>query len=166
MQFLMPMTMRKRQLIELLQFVIQGIQDDDSVEGNLEYTGIGDLNYGEFKVIGGIRFGNRDGQGFIRIIGEQGRTAIDARLPAPHADLPKFKAEDLPEPILQALRALVTYSWTDEERDYVSNCSDEPDGNQRKGHIFESLVILNNLIEGLEQSPREYLPNAEVELPQ
>jgi hypothetical protein len=161
MQFLMPMTMRKRQLIELLQFVIQGIQDDDSVEGNLEYTGIGDLNYGEFKVIGGIRFGNRDGQGFIRIIGEQGRTAIDAKLPAPHADLPKLKAEDLPAPIRTALKAVVNYNWKDEQEDYIHGCGDGPNDNQRQGHIFESLVVLNNLADGIEENPRDYLPKEE-----
>jgi hypothetical protein len=41
-----------------------------------------------------------------------------------------------------ALIGVIRYNWEDEKRDYYENCSDDPDDNQRSGHIFESLMIL------------------------
>jgi hypothetical protein len=41
-----------------------------------------------------------------------------------------------------ALISILEYNWNDEKRDYWENCSDEPDDNQREGHIFLSLVVL------------------------
>ena len=38
--------------------------------------------------------------------------------------------------------SILEYNWNDEKRDYWENCSDEPDDNQREGHIFLSLVVL------------------------
>ena len=43
-----------------------------------------------------------------------------------------------------AIETVVGYNWSDEIEDYVENCSDAPDGNQRKGHVFESLVRIAN----------------------
>ena len=49
----------------------------------------------------------------------------------------------------QALINILQYNWEDEKRDYWENCSDEPEDNQRKGHIFESLMVLAEFL-GLE----------------
>lgn len=43
-----------------------------------------------------------------------------------------------PSDVLGDIRALVDYSWRDEERDY-EDCSNEDGDNQQSGHIFERL---------------------------
>lgn len=47
----------------------------------------------------------------------------------------------------QALISVIEYNWEDEKRDYYENCPDEPGGNQRSGHIFESLKILAGFLD-------------------
>lgn len=56
--------------------------------------------------------------------------------------------------VIAAIAKLVGYSWRDEEDDYVDNCSDGPDGNQRGGHIFESLMRVQAWLEAEHGYPR------------
>lgn len=53
----------------------------------------------------------------------------------------------LPHDVAQAMMAIVLYNWSDEENDYWDNCSDDPDDNQRSGHIFESLMLVKDYLE-------------------
>jgi len=66
-----------------------------------------------------------------------------------------------------AIETVVGYNWSDEIEDYVENCSDAPDGNQRKGHVFESLVRIANALDGTKFTPeywgREYCKGADVD---
>lgn len=50
-------------------------------------------------------------------------------------------------PSLVAIAALVDYNWADEEDDYWIECSDDPDDNQRSGHIFESIRQIQDWLE-------------------
>lgn len=45
------------------------------------------------------------------------------------------------------IEAIVRYNWDDERDDYWNNCSDDPDGNQRSGHVFESLMVVQSYLE-------------------
>lgn len=69
--------------------------------------------------------------------------------------------KDLPAAARAALTAVVQYNWKDELDDYVQECGDGPNDNQRQGHIFESLVALDNFIEAKRTSPRDYIPPEE-----
>lgn len=51
----------------------------------------------------------------------------------------------------KALINVIEYNWEDEKRDYWENCSDKPGDNQRKGHVFQSLMILAEFL-GLDMS--------------
>lgn len=48
-----------------------------------------------------------------------------------------------PAAIAQAISDLVQYNYADEARDYKDNCSNDPEDNQRAGHIFESIVAVS-----------------------
>ena len=68
-----------------------------------------------------------------------------------------------------AIETVVGYNWSDEIEDYVENCRDNNSGdtNQRKGHIFESLVLIANALDGTKFTPeywgREYCKGADVD---
>jgi len=64
-----PAVMPKTELLELLQFVKERVEADDSMEGSLQYSwsSIGD---DKFEVLASIRFDNLNGQGSIRLIGK------------------------------------------------------------------------------------------------
>lgn len=49
--------------------------------------------------------------------------------------------------VVRAVAAIVQYNWADEKTDYWYNCSDDPDDNQRSGHIFESLRLVQRWLE-------------------
>ena len=61
-----PINVTKEELIAILQDMIDVISDDDSFEGNIEYS------FGEekdFSVRGAYRIGNQYGQGGMRLVG-------------------------------------------------------------------------------------------------
>lgn len=49
--------------------------------------------------------------------------------------------------VTDAIEALVDYNWADEEDDYWIECSDDPGDNQRSGHIFESILVIQRWLE-------------------
>lgn len=55
------------------------------------------------------------------------------------------------------IQTLIDYNWGDELEDYRDNCGDGPEDNQRAGHIFETLVRLQNFLLGTQVKPAEYL---------
>ena len=57
---------------------------------------------------------------------------------------------------LDALGAVLEYCWSDERDDYADN----PEC--REGHIFRSLVELENMLQGTEFTPEYYLTPAEL----
>ena len=44
----------------------------------------------------------------------------------------------MPPEIRAAILRIISYNWIDEQDDY-EQCSDEPGGNSREGHIFKDL---------------------------
>jgi hypothetical protein len=52
-----------------------------------------------------------------------------------------------------AMNTVVQHNWSDEIEDYVENCGHDPSMNMRKGHIFESLVLIANAIDGTKYTP-------------
>jgi hypothetical protein len=60
------------------------------------------------------------------------------------------------EQLKAVLRKLVDYDWAVEMDDYQNNC-EGPEGNQRQGHIFETLVDLDNFIRGTSYTPISYV---------
>ena len=56
-----------------------------------------------------------------------------------------------------ALDRLIEYNWRDELKDYCYACGDGPDENQRSGHIFETLVVLENALNDTGKTPGQYL---------
>mgnify|MGYP003661220105 FL=1 len=54
-----------------------------------------------------------------------------------------------------ALRALIEYSWEDERDDFAENQE------QRGNHIFESLVVLENMLSGTDYAPEYWLTDDE-----
>lgn len=56
-----------------------------------------------------------------------------------------------------AVEKVVQYNWEDELNDYIDNCSNELGGNQRRGHIFETLVGLDNWLRGVRYTPESYV---------
>ena len=61
----------------------------------------------------------------------------------------------LTEEQTQALDRLIEYCWRDELEDYRS-CEAENE-NARSGHIFESLVALDNALRSTNLSPADHL---------
>jgi hypothetical protein len=55
----------RAELISLVKWLTVLLETDDSFEGSLQYSVCGE---DQFDVTAAIRFGNRDGQGFMRII--------------------------------------------------------------------------------------------------
>ncbi len=51
-----------------------------------------------------------------------------------------------------AIRAVVDYNWVEELEDYTSDENDS-----RESHIFNSLVALDNWLEGSDNTPMSYL---------
>jgi hypothetical protein len=62
---------------------------------------------------------------------------------------------DMTQEQLDALNALLEYSWQAERDDYADN----PDG--REGHIFRSMVVLENMYTGTNHEPEYWLTEAE-----
>jgi hypothetical protein len=58
--------------------------------------------------------------------------------------------------LAENLRKLVRYNWREELDDY-RKCGDGPYDNQRAGHIFETLVWLDNWLDGSNVKPKDYL---------
>lgn len=56
---------------------------------------------------------------------------------------------------LDALRALINYAWDAERDDYAEN----PD--MRGGHVFEQLVVLENMMSSTNYEPEYWLTDAE-----
>lgn len=84
MSNLIPTKMTKDEFLGILKNMIEAITEDDSFEGNFEYSFIGawydDLGPTEVEVRGVYRIGNRDGQGGVIMIGtvrDQGETSHD-----------------------------------------------------------------------------------------
>lgn len=62
-------TLNKQQLLAVLEDIKKSIENNDSMEGNINYSVMGDdLRPGEFKVESTYRVGNSQGQGGVRII--------------------------------------------------------------------------------------------------
>ena len=61
--------------------------------------------------------------------------------------VPAREPEPVPAGVINAISEVVSYNWDDEERDYQDNCSDDPDDNQRAGHIFESLRMIRDWLD-------------------
>ena len=55
----------------------------------------------------------------------------------------------IPVPVRVAIARVIAYNFSDEEHDYLE-CSDgsDPDANQRRGHIFEDLVLADRFLTG------------------
>ena len=53
---------------------------------------------------------------------------------------------------------LLIYCWNDELEDYAE-CEEGIGGNSREGHIFESMVVLDNFIEGTSHAVGYHLEN-------
>lgn len=74
------MKISKEALIQLLKNIADLVEKNDSFEGSLQYSCMGeDLHEGEFEVTAAVRHGNRDGQGSIILIPEKwlGRKTSD-----------------------------------------------------------------------------------------
>ena len=57
-----------------------------------------------------------------------------------------------------SLDKLIEHNWENELADYRDNCSTFPgDCNQRSGHIFETMVLLDNFIHESERTPEEWI---------
>jgi len=60
----------------------------------------------------------------------------------------------------QTIRAdvikLLKYNWADELKDYTFECGYGPEDNQRRGHIFETLVRLDNLFYDTHKTPARW----------
>jgi len=57
------------------------------------------------------------------------------------------------------LAKLIEYNWERELEDYVHECGDDPEDNMRKGHIFETLVKLDNFVNDSDTTLQEYVDN-------
>lgn len=57
--------------------------------------------------------------------------------------------QDLPPDVLKALKAVIDYNWEAELED-ASDVGPE-------GHVFSSLVTLNNFVTGKDNTPESYL---------
>ena len=55
---------------------------------------------------------------------------------------------------LRALSNLIDYNWCDELHDYQVQVDE---GNGTVGHIFASLVTLDNLVNGSNNKPKDFL---------
>jgi hypothetical protein len=63
--------------------------------------------------------------------------------------------------LMAAIRKVIDFNWAVELDDYHNNCGDGPEDNQRAGHIFETLVDLDNYLTGTNCAPVSYiLPEA------
>lgn len=69
-----PTRISKETLVSTLRWVADRIDENDSYEGNISYTFIGNrfdnLESGEVEVQGVLRYGNSEGQGFVTMFGE------------------------------------------------------------------------------------------------
>jgi hypothetical protein len=54
----------------------------------------------------------------------------------------------VPRTIRAAIAQVADYCYPHEERDYLDNCGNGPDGNARAGHVFEGLTLLRRWLEG------------------
>lgn len=61
-----PDILTKGQLLKILENISEGITIDDTLEGFIEFT-VNDAD--TWKVTARYRVGNREGQGFVRMIG-------------------------------------------------------------------------------------------------
>ncbi len=66
-------------------------------------------------------------------------------------------AHTLTQEQADALNAVLEYNWSDERDDYADN----PES--REGHIFVSLVELENMLQGEDKTPDSYLTSEELE---
>lgn len=63
------MKQTKEQLIQELELIVELIKANDSFQGNISYDCFHeDCGREEFMVTGAFRYGNSDGQGFMRIL--------------------------------------------------------------------------------------------------
>jgi hypothetical protein len=70
-----------------------------------------------------------------------------------------FNALALNQQQCEALDRLIQYSWVDELNDY-QECETENPENLRSGHIFEDLVLLDNVLNGIDKTPEDHLKEA------
>lgn len=62
-------TLNKQQLLAVLEDMKKSIENDDSMEGSINYSVMSEnLKPGEFEVQAAYRVGNSEGQGSIRIV--------------------------------------------------------------------------------------------------
>jgi hypothetical protein len=54
----------------------------------------------------------------------------------------------VPAGLRAAIAASIDARWVQEQDDYLVNCSNEPGGRQRAGHVFESMSRLRRFLEG------------------
>jgi hypothetical protein len=73
-------------------------------------------------------------------------TTTDTKIADRKWQVPALAA--IPPTLQTAIAATVDYHWDGEEDDYLHHCSNIPGGNQRTGHIFESLSLLRRFLEG------------------
>jgi phosphoenolpyruvate carboxylase len=64
----------------------------------------------------------------------------------------KSQENGLTPEVKEAIGCLIDYSWDEELLDYQGQEDDE-----KEGHIFPKLVILNNFIEGIDKKPEDYI---------
>jgi len=55
------------------------------------------------------------------------------------------------------LDELIEHNWEKELADYRDNCGNLSDDNQRSGHIFETMVLLDNFIHESNRTPEEWI---------
>lgn len=55
----------------------------------------------------------------------------------------------VPRPVRDSIAAILAEHLDRERADYLANCSDEPGGNQRRGHPYEHLIRVDRWLRGL-----------------
>jgi hypothetical protein len=60
----------------------------------------------------------------------------------------------LPAEVREALEAVIAYSWEHEQKDAQEQLRENGD---LEGHIFPSLVVLDNFVNGITKRPEDYL---------
>ena len=65
-----PIKLAKADLITALKDIISVIEEDDSMEGSIEYSFGEECERGEFMVQAAFRTGNSQGQGGMALIGD------------------------------------------------------------------------------------------------
>ena len=56
---------------------------------------------------------------------------------------------------------LLEYNWADELEDYTVECGCGADDNQRRGHIFETMVRLDNFLSGTDKTSARWAAEME-----